>query len=138
MFLTGSFSDCIRQLSTCKLLSQIKFATRPYLVHIWRMDPEIKMQKSVSNRILSGFYKAVVDLQIVKVRVHLLPVPTGISLWHMDPEYKMHNGYYPHLPIDCDALMPALDPILENPLQSVFGIAIRAIFDFSMTSSRVL
>ena len=36
-------------------------------------EPEIKIQKYVYSRILSGFFKAVVDLQIVKVRVHLLP-----------------------------------------------------------------
>ena len=65
MFLTGSYPVSIRQLSTCKLLSQIIFATRPYLVSIWRMDPEIKVQKYVSNRILTGFYKAAVDLEIV-------------------------------------------------------------------------
>ena len=40
------------------------------------MDPEIKIRKYVSTRILYGFYKAVVDLQIVKVKVHLLPDPT--------------------------------------------------------------
>ena len=30
------------------------------------MEPEIKLQKYVYTRILSGFYKAVVDLQIIK------------------------------------------------------------------------
>ena len=30
------------------------------------MDPEIKLQKYASTRILSGFYKAVLDLQISK------------------------------------------------------------------------
>ena len=34
------------------------------------------MQKYVSTRILSDFYKAVADLQIVMVKVHLLPGPT--------------------------------------------------------------
>ena len=47
-----------------------------YPVPIWHMDPEIKIRKYVSTRILSGFYKAVVVLQIVKMKVHLLPDPT--------------------------------------------------------------
>ena len=54
------------------------------------MDPEIKMQKYVSNRILSCFYKAVVYLQIVKLKVHLLPTRTWF-LPHMDPEIKMQK-----------------------------------------------
>ena len=66
MFLTESYPVSISQLSTCKLLRQITSATRPYLVSIWRMDPEIKMQQYVSNPILSGFYEAVVELRIVK------------------------------------------------------------------------
>ena len=37
------------------------------------MDLEIKMQKYVYTRILSGFNKAVVEMQIVKVKVHLHP-----------------------------------------------------------------
>ena len=40
------------------------------------MDPKIKIQKYVSNRILPGFYKAVVGLQIVKVKINLLPGST--------------------------------------------------------------
>ena len=65
MFLTGSYPVSLRALSTCKFLRQIIFASLPYLVPIWHMDPEIKMQKYVSNRILFGFYKAIVYLQIV-------------------------------------------------------------------------
>jgi len=42
------------------------------------------------------------------------------------------------LPIDCNALMPTLDPALETFLDSIVGIAIRAIFDFSITSFRLL
>ena len=65
IFLTGSYLDSIRQYSTCKLLSQITFATRPHLVSIWHMYPETETKINVSNRILSGFYKAVVYLQFV-------------------------------------------------------------------------
>ena len=46
-----------------------------YLVPIRQVEPEIKyyiIKISISTWILSGLYKAVVDLQIVKVKVHLL------------------------------------------------------------------
>ena len=66
MYPTGSYPVSIRQLSTCKLLCQITFATRPHLASIWHMDPETETKIYVSNRILSGFQKAVVDLKIVK------------------------------------------------------------------------
>ena len=52
------------------------------------MDPEIKMQKYVSTRILSGFYKAVVDLQIIKeldtnwIKISKFPDKT-----HVETEY---------------------------------------------------
>ena len=47
------------------------------------MDPEIKIRIYVSTQILPGFYEAVVDLQIVKVKVHLLPGPTRLlsGIW---------------------------------------------------------
>ena len=52
------------------------------------MDPEIKMPKYFSSRIPSGFYKVVLDLQIVEVKVICyLSLPDPI--WHMDPEIKM-------------------------------------------------
>ena len=66
MFLTGSYPDSVRQLSPCKFLSQIKSVTLPYPVSNWHIDPDIKLHEYVSNRILSGFYKAVVDLKIDK------------------------------------------------------------------------
>jgi len=42
------------------------------------------------------------------------------------------------LPINCNALMPALDPALETFLEIIVGIAIRTVFDFSITSFRLL
>ena len=48
------------------------------------------MQKYVWTRILPGFYKAPVDLQIVKVKVNPLPGPTSF-LWHMDAGIKMQK-----------------------------------------------
>ena len=47
-------------------------AVRFYPVPIWLMEPEIKIQKYVSTQTLSGLYKAVGDLWIVKVKVYLL------------------------------------------------------------------
>ena len=47
-----------------------KSAARPYLVLISYLDPGIIMQKYVWTRILPHFYKAVVDLQIVKVNIN--------------------------------------------------------------------
>ena len=40
-----------------------------YPVPIWHIDRAIKIRKYVSALILSGFYEAVVDLEIVKVKV---------------------------------------------------------------------
>ena len=46
------------------------------------MDPEIKIQKYVYTRILSGFYKAVVDVQIIKEpdtnRIKISKIPDKI------------------------------------------------------------
>ena len=51
---------------------------------------EIKLEKYVSTWILSGFYKADVDLQIVKVKVHLLPRPTLFlsGIWIVKLKYE--------------------------------------------------
>ena len=61
-----------------------------YPVPIWHIDREIKIRKYVSNKILSGFYKAVVDLQIVEVKVICYLAP-ALPIWHMDPEIKMQK-----------------------------------------------
>ena len=56
------------------------------------MDREMKIWKYVSTHVLSAFYKAVVDLQIVGVKVICyltLPNP----MWHMDPEIKMQKYF---------------------------------------------
>ena len=106
MFQTGSYPVCIRQLSPCKYLRKITSATRPYLVPIWHMDPEIKMPEYVFNRILSGsnlilsgFHKAVVDLKIVKLKVHLLPTRTWLlpHIWIQKLKCKnmFLTGSYP-------------------------------------------
>ena len=60
------------------------------MVPIWHMSIEIKIRKYVPTRILSGFYKAVVDLQIVKVKVNLLPSPTWFlsGIWIQKYYYK--------------------------------------------------
>ena len=42
------------------------------------------------------------------------------------------------LSIDCNALMPALDPALETFLELYCCIAIRAVFDFFITSFQLL
>ena len=74
-------------------------ATRPYPFPIRHMEPEIKLQKYVYTRILSGFYKAVVDLKIVKVKVHLLPGFTRFlsGIWNQKLTYKnmFIPGSYP-------------------------------------------
>ena len=44
---------------------------------IWYIDLEIKIRKYVSARILSGFYKAVVNVQIVEVEVICRPDVPG-------------------------------------------------------------
>ena len=63
------------------------------------MDPEIKKEKYVSNRILSGLYKANVELQIVKVRVHLIPGPTWflsrIQIQKLKRKNMFLTGSYP-------------------------------------------
>ena len=54
------------------------------------MEPEIKIRKYIYTRILSGLYKAVGDLRIVKVKVHLLPGPTRFlsDKWNQKLKYK--------------------------------------------------
>ena len=59
------------------------------------MDPEIKMQKYVSRRILHGLYKGVVDLQIVKVKVNFLPGPTWFLFGIWIQELKCINMFGP-------------------------------------------
>ena len=52
------------------------------------MEPEIKLQKHVYTRILSGFYKAVVDLQIVKE-----PDTNRIKISKVPDKSHVENGY---------------------------------------------
>ena len=59
-------------------------------VPIWHTDPEIKMQKYVSIRILSGFYKAVVNLQIVELK-EICYQDLSLPIWHTNPELKMQK-----------------------------------------------
>ena len=54
------------------------------------MDREIKIRKYVSNRILPGFYKTVVVLQIVVVKV-ICYLALSLIIWHTDPEMKMQK-----------------------------------------------
>ena len=58
------------------------------------MDPEIKIQKYVYTRILSGFYKAVVDLQIIKEpdtnRIKISKVPDKT---HVETGYTEKNDH---------------------------------------------
>ena len=58
-----------------------------YPVPIWHIDLEIKIRKYVSARILSGFYKAVVNVQIVDVEV-ICYLALSLPIWHTDPEIK--------------------------------------------------
>ena len=62
---------------------------------MWHMDPEIKLQKYVYTRILSGFYKAVVEFQIVKVKVHLLPGPTRFLSGIWNQKLNLKNMFIP-------------------------------------------
>ena len=59
-----------------------------YPVPIRHIDREIKIRKYVFARILSCFYKAVVDLQIVEVEV-ICFLALSLPIWHTDPEIKM-------------------------------------------------
>ena len=61
-----------------------------YPVPIWHIDREIKIRKFVSTRILSGFFKASVDLQIVEVEV-ICYLALSLPIWHTDPETKMQK-----------------------------------------------
>ena len=54
------------------------------------MDREIKIRKYVSARILSGFYKAVVNLQIVEVEV-ICYLALSLPILHTEPEIKMQK-----------------------------------------------
>ena len=62
----------------------------PYPVLIWHLEPEIEIQKYVSTRILSGFYKAVFDLKTVEVILHLLLGPNRFlnAIWNQKLKYK--------------------------------------------------
>ena len=80
-------------LINCK--GERKSAARPYLVPIWHVDPRIQMQKYVWTRILHGIWKAVVDLQIVKVKVNLLPDPTWFLFCIWIQEFKCKNMFGP-------------------------------------------
>ena len=57
------------------------------------MDPEIKMQKYVSTWILSGFYKVVVDLQIIKepdtnrIKISKAPDKTHVETGHTERKW---------------------------------------------------
>ena len=57
------------------------------------MDPEIKIQKYISARTLSGFWKARCRKLNFKGEIapaiRHYPVPT----WHMDPEIKKKNVF---------------------------------------------
>ena len=61
-----------------------------YPVPIWHMDREIKIRKYDSARILSGFYKAVVNLQIVEVEV-ICFLALWLPIWNPDLEIKMQK-----------------------------------------------
>ena len=61
-----------------------------YPVPIRHIDREIQIRKYVSARILSGFYKAVVDLQIVELKV-IGYMASSLPIWHTDPEIKMQK-----------------------------------------------
>ena len=61
-----------------------------YPVPIIHIDQEIKIRKYVFNRILSGFYMAVVDLQIVEVKV-ICYLALSLPIWHTDTETKMQK-----------------------------------------------
>ena len=53
------------------------------------------MQKYVSSRILPGLYKAVVDLQIVKLKVNFLPAPIWFLFGIWIQELKCINMFKP-------------------------------------------
>ena len=53
------------------------------------------MQKYVWTRILPHFYKAVVDLQIVKAKVNLIPCPTYFLFRIWIQELKSKNTFGP-------------------------------------------
>ena len=53
-----------------------------YPVPIWHIDREIQIRKYVYARILSGFYEAVVGLQIFNLEVICFPDVSGSYLAH--------------------------------------------------------
>ena len=57
---------------------------------IWHTDPEMKIRKYVSTQSLSGYYRAVVNLQIVEVKV-ICSLALSLPIWHTDPEAKMQK-----------------------------------------------
>ena len=80
------------------------------------MGPEIKLQKYVYTRILSGFYKAVVDLQIIeepdtnRIKISKVPDKTHVETGYTERKWsrnftvfggmvrifiKTENFYYP-------------------------------------------
>ena len=59
------------------------------------MSIEIKIRKYVSTRILSGFYKSLVDLQIVNVKNKCVNWPYSVPIWHMDTEILNKNMVLP-------------------------------------------
>ena len=79
-------------LINCKY--EMKSAARSYLIPNWHLDPGIQMQKYVWTRILHGFWKAVVDLWIVKVKENLLPGPTWFlfGIWILEIKCKTMLG----------------------------------------------
>ena len=72
-----------------------KSATWPYLVPIWHVDRRIKMEKYVLIQILRDFYKAIVYLQIVKVKEKLLHDPTWFLFGIWIQELKCKNMFGP-------------------------------------------
>ena len=53
----------------------------------------MKIRKYVSTRILSGFHKAVVNGQIVKLKVHMLPSPTQFLSGICNEKLKCKNVF---------------------------------------------
>ena len=65
------------------------------MVSIWHMDRGIKKQKYVCTWVRPGLFKAVVDLQIVKVKVNFLPGPTWFLFGIWIVELKSKNLFGP-------------------------------------------
>ena len=95
MFLPRSCPVSIRQLSTWNLLRWKWIYCSPYPVLIWHLKREIEIQIYVSKRMLSGFYKAVVHLQTLKGKVHLLPGTTRFLSGIWNQKLKCKNMFLP-------------------------------------------